>query len=140
MTDTIYQAKNPIATFVNELGETRIIHRPKGSGLRVLNPNNSVALRLNRAAAKLIGERIRAARIARGMTLDALGVKAGLKGNPVKNYVFAIERGARQEGIRFGTLYAIALALECQAGDLIPCPKEVAAVAGVAFAAQVALS
>jgi len=134
--DTIYKPKNIVAEFVNELGETRIIHRPKGprvGSLRVLNPSNSPALRLNRAAASLIGERIRSSRLAAGMTLEQLGVRAGLKGNPVKTYVFAIEKGKRGEGIRFGTLYAIALALECDVSDLLPTPREVADAAGVAI-------
>ena len=132
--ETVYQPKNVVAEFVNELGERRIIHRPKGKSagsLRILNPSNSPALRLNRAAAKLIGARIREARLAAGMTLEELGTRAGLKGNPVKNYVFAIERGARQEGIRFGTLYAIALGLNVSVSELMPSAQDVSEAAGV---------
>jgi len=134
--DATYRPKNVIAEFVNELGETRIIHRPKGrnvGSLRILKQSDSAAHRLNRAAAVLIGERIRAARIAKGFGLAALAERAGLKGNPAKVYMFSIEKAARREGIRFGTLYALAIALECDISALMPTPEEVRRAANVGF-------
>lgn len=139
----IYKPKTIIAEFETELGEKRIIHRLKGKtqgALRILNPSNSPSLRLNRVAAQLIGMRIRAKRLERGMTLEQLGTRAGLKGNPVKVYVFAIEQARRHDGIRFGTLYAIALALSCDVSELMPDPQEVATLAGVDFGATISLT
>lgn len=140
--DTSYRAVNPVAQFVNDLGETRVIHRPKGktrASLRLLKETDSVTHRLNRAAAILTGQRIKARRTEIGMTLEQLGVRAGLKANPVKVYVFSIERAARREGVRFGTLYAIALALDCQVWDLLPTTDDVRDAAGVVLQSNVAL-
>jgi DNA-binding Xre family transcriptional regulator len=140
--DTEYRPINPVASFVNDLGETRIIHRPRGktqASLRLLKETDTVSHRLNRAAAVLVGQRIKARRIEAGMTLEQLGVRAGLTGNPVKVYVFSIEKAARRQGIRFGTLYAIALALGCSISDLMPTPEEVQAAAGVSLQATLAL-
>lgn len=141
--DATYKAKNVIAEFQNELGETRIVHRPKGrnvGSLRILKQSDSASHRLNRAAAVLIGARIKAARLSRGMTLEQLGERAGLKGNPVKVYMFSIEKAARREGIRFGTLYAIALALDCSIDELMPPTKEVRQAANVDFRESVTLA
>lgn len=127
--------------FVDQYGESRVIHRNKGSALRVKKRQDSISHVLNRVAASLIGERIRARRLAAGLTLDGLLVKAGLSAGAAqgKNRMYEIENagknrsGANAQGIRFGTLYAIAIALECEPTDLLPATKEIAERAGVAL-------
>lgn len=127
--------------FVDQYGETRTIHRNKGTALRVKKKADTISHVLNRAAAELMGQRIKATRLARGYTLDALLSRAGLAAGAGqgKNRMFEIENagknrhGANAQGIRFGTLYALAIALECDVSALLPTAQEIARHAGVAL-------
>lgn len=129
--------------FTDQYGEERTIYRQKGNALRVKKRADTISHVLNRAAAELMGERIRQQRLAKGYTLDALLARAGLVAGPGqgKNRMFEIEnagrnrRGANAQGVRFGTLYALAMALECDVAELLPTAKEVAERAGVALVA-----
>ena len=127
-----YDAKNMVVEFTDKYGEKRIIHRPKGSPLRVKRTGNTPGLAMNRVVAELIGRRIRELRQARGWSLSMLCKRAGLAAadGQHKHRMYEIEVGARQEGLRFGTLYVIALALGVTAADLMPDPSEVARLAG----------
>lgn len=132
-----YQPINPIATFTDEYGEERVIHRPHGNRhLRVYQGLNTVPLRLNYALAKMLGKNIRARRLELGLTLQQVALRAGLHngGNP-KNYMHNIEAagnpGRRNHAIRLGTLYAIAFALECTPADLMPSSEAVFEEAGI---------
>lgn len=131
--------------FRDQYGELRTIHRQKGNSLRVKKRADSVSHLLNRAAGVLTGKKIRAARIAAGLTLAALHDKAGLSAAPglSKNRMYEIERAGvgrnqNKQGVRFGTLYALAMALDCEVYDLLPSAAEVAKEAGVDFVATVA--
>lgn len=125
------QPKNPVATFVNDYGETEIIHRKKGKRLSVFRGGNTPALRMNRAAAILIGQNIRQRRLAAGLSMRQLSIRAGLHNVSPKQYIHALETAMRSEGMRFGTLYAIAYALGCEPRELLPPMESVMELAGV---------
>lgn len=129
--------------FIDQYGEERVIYRQSGKALRVKKKQDTVSHILNRSAGILMGQRIKALRIERGYTLDALLVKAGLAAGAGqgKQRMFEIENAGvgaarrQKQGIRFGTLYALAIALECDVAELMPSAAEVARHAGVALIA-----
>lgn len=120
-----YKPKNPVASYVDVYGETRIIHKPKGRRLSVFCGGNTVALRMNRASAILIGKKIKEIRLKKGISQRTLCVRAGLQNVNPKQYIHAIENATRQAGSRMGTLYAIAYALECEVYEIVPTINEV---------------
>jgi DNA-binding Xre family transcriptional regulator len=134
-----WQPKNVVATYVDEYGEERAIHAPKGRRLSRATNSDTVVARMNRAAAILIGQRIRARRLEMGLTMKELGDRAGLKNANQKAYVNALEKSSRKEGMRFGTIFALATALHCEVADLLPTTAEVLAGAGVRAKAAVTL-
>jgi transcriptional regulator with XRE-family HTH domain len=129
--------------FVDQYGDTRTIYRQSGNALRVKKKSDTVSHVLNRVAAEVMGDRIKARRIAAGLTLDGLLQKAGLAAGAGqgKARMYEIETASRHrngtgrqaQGVRFGTLYALAIALECEVSDLLPSAREVAERAGVAL-------
>ena len=88
-----------------------------------------------------MGKRVKKARIAAGMTLAQLHDRAGLEAAEglAKNRMVEIENGGvgstrkNKQGIRFGTLYALAMALDLPPSALMPSAAEVAEKAGVSF-------
>lgn len=119
-----------VARFEDKYGEERVIHKTR-HGLRVKQEKRTPALRMNRAVSAMIGARIREARKAHGWTLEELAVRAGMaSGNP-KDRIWAIENATRGEGMRMGTVYALACALGVEATDLMPRVADVAAAANV---------
>lgn len=126
------QPDQPIATFIDGYGEERVIHRRNGSGLAVFNGGNTPVLRMTRAAAILIGKRIKARRGELGISQRELCQRAGLTDVNPKQRVHAIENATRMRGLRMGTLYALAYALECDVAALLPPHSEVMALSGVA--------
>lgn len=125
------QPRNPIATFVDNYGEARIIHRLKGRRLSVFNGPGTPVQLMNRATAILMGKRIRARRKALGLSAKELVQRAGFVDVNPKQRVYAIETAGREQGIKLGTLYALAHALECSPCDLLPPLEEVMKAAGV---------
>lgn len=65
-----------------------------------------------------VGERLRQARVERGLTQEALGQAIGLTRTSVVN----IERGRQK--VMLHTLYAVAEALRVSLMDLLPSPTE----------------
>lgn len=126
-----YRPRNIVATFVDDYGDERVIHRPQGKAMRVFKGLDTPVLMLNRAVAVLMGERIRARRLAIGMTMEELGRKSGLSSQNPKQYIFAIEKCGRTAGVRLGTLFLLANALKAEVQDLLPSYEEAAAYAGV---------
>ena len=126
--------------FVDQYGESRTIYRQGGSALRIKKKSDTISHILNRVAAEMTGDRIKSRRIAAGLTLDGLLQKAGLAAGvgQGKSRMYEIENAGRQrngrgrqaQGVRFGTLYALAMALECEVTDLLPTTREVAERAG----------
>jgi len=120
-----------VATYTDRYGDERKIHRSKNGRLAVKNESSTVALTLNRTVGKLIGGRIRDRRIAAGLTLEELCVRSGLVSVSPKSRMWEIENSIRSEGVRLGTLYAIATALECEVAELMPPLEEVLCAAKV---------
>lgn len=123
--------------FTDQYGDTRVIHRLKGSKLAIKRNGNTPAHAMNRAAAVLIGQKIRAARLAAGLSLEELCQRAGLAAPPGagKMRMYEIEKNIRQTGMRIGTLYAIAVALDIPVWSLLPSNEDVIAASGVRFEA-----
>lgn len=121
-----------VGEFEDKYGDKRTIHRANGGVLRVANKRQTPVLALNRAAAPLIGENIRRLREQRGMTLEELCIKAGLASVYPKARMWEIEKGTRKgHGIRMGTLFALAYALEVSPCALLPSSEKVFSQAGV---------
>jgi DNA-binding Xre family transcriptional regulator len=127
----VYQPTSPVAEFVDEYGDTQIVHRPRGRSLRVFRGLNTPALRLNRAVSGLMGERIKARRLELGLSLKEVAFRAGMQTVSPKQYIHSIETAKRGEGVRLGTLFALAYALECEPADLLPAASEVMKLAEV---------
>lgn len=115
---------NEIATFLDKYGEERTIHKTR-HGLKVKREHVTPILALNPVVSGLIGERVRALRIERGWELAELAHRIGVRGGHPKNRMWEIERGTRGEGIRLGTLYALAIALGVEVAELMPTMHEV---------------
>lgn len=123
--------QNPVADFVDEYGENQTIHRKKGRRLSVYRKNETPVHLMNRAAAVLFGQNVRAQRTKLGMTMKDVALKAGLCTSSPKQYIHKLESGFRAEGVRMGSLFALAYALECEPSDLLPSHAAVVALAGV---------
>ena len=123
--DTEFKPKNVIAKFVDQYGEEQIIHRAKGRRLSIFKGGKTPALALNRAAVQMIGDRIKERRLKSGLTMKQLCQRAGLVSQSPKQYIWSIENALRMQGMRMGTLYALAYALECEPSDLMPSVNDV---------------
>jgi DNA-binding Xre family transcriptional regulator len=119
-----------IASFTDKYGDERVIHKTR-HGLKLKRQHVTPILALNPVVSGLIGERVRMLRIERGWELAELAHRIGVRGGHPKNRMWEIERGVRGEGIRLGTLYALAMALGVEITALVPSVEEVAALAGV---------
>ncbi len=108
-----------IAEFKDKFGDTRKVIQ-RGSRIRIAANQATPVLAMNREIAMAIGGRIREARLAAGFSLEDLAIRCGMISGWPKNRMYEIESGARATGIRFGTLYAIAAALNIEATDLMP--------------------
>lgn len=140
MADNVVSRGFTQVTFTDQYGEERTIYRQKGQALRIKKRADSISHVLNRSAAIMVGQRIKAKRIERGYTLDELLIRAGLTAAPgcAKQRMHEIESAGnlrktatQKQGIRFGTLYALAMALECPVADLLPSSEDVQKHAGV---------
>ena len=118
-----------IAEFENRYGERKVIRLTR-SGLRVKNNSSTVALELNRRVSTLLANNIKARRVALGLTLDQVALKSGITGG--KNRMWEIENCLAKNGLRFGTLYALAMALEISPQMLMPSLADVLQEAKVA--------
>ena len=130
--DIDWKPNRPVAEFVDDYGERRVIHRNKKTSktLSVFREATTPTLRMNRAVAVLLGQNIRTRRLALNLSPRDLCERAGLIDQNPKQRVHAMESAARREGIRLGTLYALAHALECLPGDLLPPMADVLELAG----------
>lgn len=121
---------NEVARFENQYGEERVVHRTR-HGLTVRRNGTTPILAMNRSIAGMFGERVRALRLERGWTLEDLCIRAGLRSVNPKQRMWEIENSTRAEGVRLGTIYALAIALGVEVADLLPSTKDVAKEAGV---------
>lgn len=123
-----------VAEFTDKYGTVRKLRQEGRRSIKVAKDTDTVSHKLNRVAAKMIGEKIKERRLAAGMTLEGLCQLAGLVSATPKSRMWEIENALRAEGVRTGTLYAIAKALGCEVADLVPPVATVAEMAGVGFA------
>jgi transcriptional regulator with XRE-family HTH domain len=126
----VSQPKNIVVEFENKYGDKQVIHKTR-RGLQLRRRQSTVCLTLTKAVGPLVGERIRAARIAAGLTLAELCSRAGIVSSNPKSRMWEIEVGVRREGIHLGTLYAIALALDVPVQKLMPTAQEAMANAPI---------
>lgn len=134
----VYRPANPIATYTDAYGDERIIHAPAGArsrALRRFNNSDTPVLRMNRAVAILLGHAVRARRLALGMTAKQLCLRCGFANVNPKAAIYEIETAKRASGVRLGTLYALASALDCEPSDLLPTKAAAMEAAGVEAAA-----
>jgi DNA-binding Xre family transcriptional regulator len=127
----IYQPRNPVAAYTDKNGDERIIHAPKGRSVRRFEGSDTPQRRMNRAAAIFIGQAVRERRMELGMTQKDLCIRAGLVNTNPKAYICDLEMARRAEGMRLGTLFALAVALQCEVADLLPPNEAVMEMAGV---------
>ena len=121
--NTSYHAID-IAKFENSYGEEKIIHLT-ASGLAVKRDSSTVSVELNKKIAQLVSAKIKELRLSKGMTMVQLHDKAGLSSSTPKSRMWEIENASAKRGLRMGTLYAIAIALEVSPGDILPSIEDV---------------
>ena len=118
-----------VVDFTDKYGDKRTIHKTR-HGLKLKRQRQTNALILNPIIGQLMGQRIRKARLSRGMTMAELCHRAGISSATPKSRIYEIEVGQRREAIRFGTLFAIAIALDVTPASLMPSVREVLAALG----------
>lgn len=126
-----------VASFIDKYGETRHLRQSGKRRIQVAKNTDTVSHKMNRVAASMIGSRIKECRLAAGLTLEELCVRAGLVSATPKSRMWEIENAIRQEGMRMGTLFALAHALNCEVGDLLPTVSAVSEMAGVSVETSV---
>lgn len=119
--------------YKDRFGDDRVIRKTR-RGWQKKRTRRTPALAFCRAIAAPIGAEIGRRRRAAGLTLKELCETAGLAGESPKSRMWAIENATRTQGIRLGTIYAIASALGVEATDLMPTVREASEAAGVEFA------
>jgi transcriptional regulator with XRE-family HTH domain len=120
-----------VARFIDQYDDERIIHKTK-NGLSVRRRTVTPGIAMSGPVGVLVGAKIRARRLAVGMSQTELAVRCGMYANP-KHRIHSIEKPAknRSKGIQLGTLYTIAAALKCSPCDLLPSLQEAMRAAGV---------
>lgn len=110
-------------TFTDKFGDERVIRRGPTGPWKLKNTSTTPSLTINQALS-LIGKRIHDMREKRGYTLAELATRAGLAGQP-KQRMWEIENAQREHGLRLGTIYALAIALDVDVWSLLPAVEEV---------------
>lgn len=113
------QHRKIVAEFEDRYGDTRVLHKTR-HGLKLARQRSTAAWLMTIAAGELVGRRIKIEREKKGMTLEELCVRAGLASATPKNRMWEIENNVREGGVKLGTLYAIAIALEIPVTRLLP--------------------
>lgn len=115
--------------FEDKFGDIRTIHHnqsPNGP-LRVKRLRVTPVLALNQHVGVAVGKRVHDLRVKRGLTLLELAERAGLLGGKAR--MWEIENSLRVQGVRLGTLFALAMALGVEVSALLPSVAEVTSVA-----------
>lgn len=121
---------NIVASFEDKYGETRLIHANR-HGLCVKRRTDTPCQILSKAISGYVGERVRELRNARGMTAEELCLRAGLcTGGTAKHRIYEIEKNKRAIGVRFGTVYQLAIALEVEISALLPSVAHIQTITG----------
>ncbi len=119
-----------IATIKDKFGEERRVVQ-RGSRIVIARNDLTPVLKMNRGVSELLGARIKKARKAAGLTLEQCAIRAGMTSGWPKNRMYEIESAISGQGMRLGTLYAIAAALSVEVTDLMPRVSDVLDLAGV---------
>lgn len=111
---------NIIATFQDRFGEERKIHSTR-HGLKVQRNTPTPCQVISQKACDYIGEKIRHYRTLKGLSGEQLAMRAALStGSSPKQRMYEIEKNKRGIGLRMGTIYQIAIALDVSISDLLP--------------------
>ena len=125
-----------LVEFADQFGDRQVIHRHAGK-LTIRRKSPTVVLALAKAVGAFIGQRVHEERTKAGFSMEMLADRSGLKGG--KQAVYKIET-AMDTGVRIGTLYAVATALNVSPFSLMP-PVDVALRdSGVSIGAREALA
>lgn len=106
-----------LVEFPDLFGEQQVVHRGANGKLAIRRKTPTVAFAMSHAVGRLVGERIREERLKAGITMPDLAGRSGLKGG--KQAIYHIEQ-ALSTGVRLGTIYAIAAALDVSPFSLLP--------------------
>lgn len=117
-----------IATYTDECGDTRTIHKRPNGELSVAQEGSSVSQALSRAIGEHVGRRIREERITKKLSQRELMARAGITGGKMR--AREIE-STLLGGPRLGTLYAIARVLGLSVADLLPSLDDAFRSAGI---------
>lgn len=127
---------NKKAQFVNDRGELKTVHWSRQNNkLVVKREPRTLPMVLTHAVNKLLGPIIRSKRKSLSLSMGQVGMRAGLTHNTgnAKNRIHEIEKGAeygRIQGVKIGTLYAIAYAMKIEPSELLPKMEDVLAASG----------
>lgn len=106
-----------VVEFEDRFGEKQTIHRDKGGILKIRRKSPTVVLAMTASIGRCIGQRIREERLKAGLTMAELSERSGLKGG---KQAIAHAEAAMDTGVRIGTVYAIAVALNVSPFSLMP--------------------
>lgn len=120
----MFNTDSKTATFEDRFGETRKLRKTR-HGWQLARNESTIPIHLARVVAKIIGRKVKAKRIERGLTLEKLATQAGLRTGTPKTRMWEIENNVRAYGVRLGTLYALAIALSVDVCELLPTTEEV---------------
>lgn len=120
-----------VIKFKDKYGDTRVI-RGTRRGLQLQRREYTVSLYLMPVIGRIVGQKIRDERQKAGLSGAELCIKAGLAfGRHPKHRMYEIEHNTRPHGVKLGTLYAIAAALNIEIGALLPTRQELYDVVGI---------
>lgn len=122
-----------LAEFTDQFGELQVVHRHSGGRLAIRRKEPTVALAMAKTVGRIVGERVREERVKAGLSHLALAERSGLKGG--KQAIYQIEQ-AMNVGVRLGTLYALAVALNVSPFSLLPPVSVVLQEAGAQMQAE----
>ena len=122
-----------MAEFTDRFGEKQVVHRGTNGTLSIRRTSPTVVLAMTKSVGAFVGRRINEERLKAGVTMPDLAERAGLKGG--KQAVYHVEQSLNT-GVRLGTLYAIAAALNVSPFSLLPPVEVVMAEANVALKSQ----
>lgn len=122
--------------FVNENGELKTLHWSRNNNKFVIKHEpRTLPTVLTHAVNELIGPILRTKRQELGLSMGQVGTRAGLMRDTkyAKHRMYEIEKGSKfrkSQGIKIGTLYAIAHAMKIEPAELLPKLEDVLNLSG----------
>jgi hypothetical protein len=127
-----------IAEYEDKYGERKIIWLTRG-GLRVKRNSSTLILELNPVVGKILSENLKKRRLQLGLTLKEAALRCGIVAGDPKSRMWEIENNLAKQGIRFGTLYALALGFETEVSKLLPTVNQVLRASNISRTEQTIL-